>query len=620
MITTTTEISIELTRIKKAFRYLDVEPVIYDPLMKLLTFASDYYHHPLGDVIAHAMPKMIREGKPLHQEVLAKILVQNKDNCPILSKKLNAEQEKAKNEIIAYLKHFKIFALQGITGSGKTEVYISVIIEVIKQGGQALVLVPEIGLTPQTLNRFEQVFGKNVLIYHSGLTEKTKLNNYSKAYFREKSIIIGTRSSLFLSMPNLSIIIVDEEQDSSYKQQEGFRYHARDLAVKYANILNIPIVLGSATPSLETYKHLQTGHYQKLSLSKRAIHHQKTFYNLIDLRNEKIIHGLSESLIEKMAEHLAKEKQILLFRNRRGFAPVMMCFQCGHHMECEQCSSYLVYHQNLNKMLCHHCLRQFVLPPYCPKCMQCQMMPVGAGTERLEYGLSEIFPEIPIIRFDKDTVRSSKQLEDKLNLISTGQKQIIIGTQILAKGHDLPNLTLVGIVDLDVGFLSIDYRSIEKTGQLLLQVAGRAGRHESSGEVWIQTRMPNHPLLQLLLQQDYDEFAKEILKQREVAKLPPFYFAALIRAESLKYEDANNFLQDLKNFFQSFEKPIKEILGPVNAIIEKKSGRHRLQLMLISEHRSSLHWQLNQAVEHIRQKKIPSKLRWSLDVDPVDLY
>lgn len=616
IVSKTQHCTLESNRIKAALECLDEQPILFNDQLELLQFAAQYYHHPIGDVIFTALPDAIKKGKPLI--FFASNLQKNVSSQNL--KILNSQQEQAFLTISKQLDTFQTFLLQGVTGSGKTEVYLHLIAKIIANGGQALVLVPEIGLTPQTMTRFQNHFKETLVSYHSNLTLKNKLITYCKLYFANAQIVIGTRSALFLPMANLKLIIIDEEHDSSYKQQDGFRYHARDLAIKRAQLLNIPVILGTATPSLETYYQAQQNQRHIIYLSEKAIQKQKNSLCVIDIRQQTLDGGLSEELLKKIALHLKDEHQVLLFHNRRGFAPVMMCFQCAFHLQCRSCSTSLVWHHKQNKLVCHHCGTQYPLLKICPQCQQATLSAVGLGTERLEQTLEKHFPGTEIIRIDRDTIAHRHELENKLKLIQNGQKQILIGTQMMAKGHDFPNLTLVGIIDLDSGFLSADFKASELTGQLFLQVSGRAGRHQFPGEIVIQTRMPEHPLLKTLLTNDYDLFAKTLLKERKTIAWPPYSYIAAMRAEDKHQAKAQDFLAKLrKKLYEQLGQDFIEILGPAAPLIEKKSDRYRQQLLFSSTKRKNLHLALSCALKIIQSLKPCQSLRWSIDVDPASL-
>jgi len=437
---------------------------------------------------------------------------------------LNTEQLAAYQSIIGHLTTFNVFLLEGVTGSGKTEVYLQTIAEVLKLERQVLVLVPEIGLTPQTVARFKRRFAVEIAVLHSNLSDNERLQTWLKAKQGAVPIIIGTRSALFTPLPHLGLIILDEEHDGSFKQQEGFRYSARDLAIVRARLENIPVLLGSATPSLESYYNARQGRYQHLVLKQRAGAAHLPQIELIDLRKQSLVQGIAPALLKAIKECLAKNEQVLLFLNRRGFAPVLRCQECGWIAGCKRCDARLTLHARDKRLHCHHCDTSLALIKQCPLCQCPHLYPLGMGTQRVEQVLQETFTDTKIIRLDRDSVRRKGELETALQGIHEGGAKILLGTQMLAKGHHFPEVTLVGILDMDSGFFSADFRAPERMSQLLFQVAGRAGRAEKRGKVLIQTYHPTHPLLNFILKQDYSAFADYILIEREQTAWPPFAF------------------------------------------------------------------------------------------------
>lgn len=605
--------------LKQAIRLLDQTPVLTDAILRLMHWASAYYHHPLGEVMISALPTQLRLDKKLNVEKL----IAKQKNFPdtLISEPtptLNKEQEDALRPIIESLCSFKSFLLYGITGSGKTEIYLRAIEHSLNQGKQVLVLVPEIGLTPQTLHRFEKRFNVPIAVIHSGLSENEKLKSWYFAKENLARIIIGTRSAIFTPIPHLGLIIIDEEHDSSFKQQEGFRYSARDLALLRAQWEQVPIVLGSATPSLESLHKTQLGQYELLTLSQRAGNAVLPSLHLIDLRKKILTAGLAPTLINAMKTHLKAGNQVLLFLNRRGFSPRLLCHTCGFLAQCERCDAPLIYHQHPTKLRCHHC--DFECPPYksCPKCQSDQWLMVGQGTQKLESLLENEFPSHTIIRVDRDNTRGKKAMSDLLKRIQEGDGHILIGTQMLAKGHHFPRVTLVGLLDIDGGLSSADFRATERMAQLILQVAGRSGRAETAGEVYIQTHFPDHRLLQILLNDGYFAFAKEALLERAEAQLPPFQHVALLRAEAPHASNPLNFLHEVASYARKLHPDVK-LLGPVAAPMEKRAGRFRAHLIFQSAKRSALHQVLQLIQQHLSQLKSAKKVRVILDVDPQDM-
>lgn len=532
---------------------------------------------------------------------------------------LNEEQQLVVEKLSQNLVGFSTTLLQGITGSGKTEVYLHVIEQLLQQDKQVLVLVPEISLTPQLRQRFEERLGLLVVSLHSGLNDSERLYAWRLASSGLAKVIIGTRSAVFVPFKKPGIILVDEEHDTSLKQQEGFRYHARDLAILRGQLENIPVLLGSATPSLETLSKAQKNDYQHLQLTQRAGGARPPRYTLIDLRRQQLTAGLSAPLVHRMREVLGKNQQVLLFINRRGFAPAMLCHDCGHIFDCPRCDAHTTYHAASNKLRCHHCGHASVSPAVCPECGSKTLVTTGVGTEQIEKNVREYFPDENIIRIDRDTMRKKNALSTALYDVAAKKYSIIIGTQLLAKGHDFPDITLVGMIDVDQGLYSVDFRAPERLGQQILQVGGRAGRGTKSGEVIIQTHQPDHHLLQTLLNGDFESFSNAQLEERKLAQLPPHSYLALIRSAAIKPEDAQNFLRQASELFRQHTADNTQIMGPVPAPMEKRAGRYRHQLLLQSSNRSELHNLLYKTLPLLKTLKSSRKTRWSVDIDPVEL-
>ncbi|WP_423841510.1 primosomal protein N' [Actinobacillus equuli] len=518
---------------------------------------------------------------------------------------------------------FETFLLNGVTGSGKTEVYLQVIEEVLKRGEQVLVLVPEIGLTPQTVQRFKARFNVEIDVLHSNMNETERLNAWLRAKNGESAIVIGTRSALFSQFEKLGLIIIDEEHDSSFKQQDGWRYHARDLAILRAKNLHIPIILGSATPSLESVQNAQNGKFIELSLTARAGNAQQSKQQLIDLKTQRITAGLSDRLLAMMKQHLEQGNQVMLFLNRRGFAPVLLCHECGWMCECDACEKPYTYHQKQKILRCHHCSSQRVIPRQCGHCGSTNLITTGVGTEQLEQVLSEQFPTYQISRIDRDSTARKGALENHLNDIREGKSQILIGTQMLAKGHHFPNVTLVAIVNVDSALFSTDFRAEERLAQLYVQVAGRAGRAEKQGEVVLQTHYPEHPLLKTLLEQGYLAFAQEALKMRKVMGLPPFAAQVLLRATGKDNQQVVNLLQNLTAYFQqkSTELGLQDIqlLPPFSAPMAKKAGHYRWLLLIQHRSRGVLQQLIDQFDLDKANLGLQTNIRLTLDIDPQEI-
>lgn len=603
-------------QLKMIVEVLDTQPLFSPTIFALLQWASDYYHAPIGEVFATALPVLLRKGKDLEYKI--KTCKQSEKNTVALM--LNQYQQAAVENVIASFQQFKTFLLDGVTGSGKTEVYLQVIAGVLAQNKQALILVPEIGLTPQITERFQQRFSATIVILHSGMTDRARLNAWLQARDGTARIIIGTRSAVFTPLENLGVIIVDEEHDLSFKQHDGFRYHARDLAVRRAQLENIPIILGSATPALETIHNARENRYQYLHLPERVGNAKQPLVHVLDLRNKKIQDGLSPELINRIRLHLSQNGQILLFLNRRGFAPVLICNQCAWVAACKRCDAKMTLHQHGATLLqCHHCGAQRPPDRCCPECSNKNLMPLGLGTQRLEQTLQKHFPDIGIVRIDRDSTRKKGSFEAILQTIHNGENKILIGTQMLAKGHHFPDVTLAAILNADNGLFSNDFRATERMAQLILQVAGRAGREEKSGEVVIQTHHPENPMLQLMLQQDYSKLAELILAERQAVNFPPHAYFAVIRAEAVDKTYPLDFLTAIKHHAKKINLTQVKFLGPIPSLMERKAGRYRAQLLLQASKRSELHQQLKVLLPAIEKLPEIRKVRWHLDIDPQEV-
>ena len=534
---------------------------------------------------------------------------------------LNTDQQQAVQRILGQMDQYHAFLLDGVTGSGKTEVYLRLIESVLAANKQALILVPEIGLTPQLLGRFQRRFPAfSIALLHSGLNDQERLQAWLSASNGTAGIIIGTRSALLTPLIRPGIIIVDEEHDLSFKQQEGFRYSARDLAIVRAQHLKIPVLLGSATPALESIYNTERDRFTRLHLPERAGAATPPSFSLIDVRGQKLDNGLSAQLLAHMRTHLDAGGQVLLFINRRGFAPVLMCHDCGWHARCDRCDAHMTIHKHARRLRCHHCGSERPLPSNCPECNSTDLFQAGYGTERVEQILSSHFPTTPILRIDRDTTRRKGAMQAMLDQIKAGESQILVGTQMLAKGHHFPNLTLVGLLDADYGLFSADFRAAERLGQLVLQVAGRAGRAERPGEVLIQTHHPESPLLQSLLSHDYARFAQALLTERQATNLPPYSHLALLRAEAVDTQAPYRFLEEAHALASQLDGKGIELYGPFPASMERRAGRSRAQLLLQSNSRASLQLLLSAWLPRLETFKSGRKVRWSIDVDPMEMF
>ena len=534
--------------------------------------------------------------------------------------RLNPPQQHAVERIRAQLDQFQPFLLHGVTGSGKTEVYLRLIESAIEQGRQTLVLVPEIGLTPQLMERFKRHLGDRVALLHSGLADGERERVWHAMRQGQCDVLIGTRSAIFTPMPRLGLILVDEEHDLSFKQQEGFRYSARDLALVRAQQNHCPVVLGSATPSLESLRNAEEGRYRKLELPQRATRASLPPLQLIDIRSAPLDAGMSPVLMREIQATLADQGQVMLFLNRRGYAPMLTCHACGWLTDCPRCDARMALHRKQQLLWCHHCGHQRRVPNQCPSCGSADLRSVGQGTEQLEARLAERFPEVPLARIDRDSTSRKGSLEQLLQRIRNGEYPLLLGTQMLAKGHHFPHITLVGILDVDQGLFGADYRAPERMAQLILQVAGRAGRAERPGRVLIQTRHPDHPLMQLLTRQGYDAFAEEALAERRLAALPPFSHQVLVRAESTKASDPMSFLERAAAVGRTMTgAQAIEFWGPVPAPMERRAGRIRAHLLIQALQRQELHRWLPTWVARLSELPEARRVRWSVDVDLMEM-
>ena len=536
---------------------------------------------------------------------------------------LNGEQRLA-YEAVRAGSGFHCYLLEGVTGSGKTEVYLQLIRATLEAGRQALLLIPEINLGPQTLGRFEQRFNARIALLHSALTDRERMDIWLAARDGELDIVVGTRSALFTPLKHPGLIIVDEEHDASYKQQEGLRYHARDLAVVRARFENLPVVLGSATPSLESLHNAEQGRYAHLRLSLRAGGAQPPRFERLDVRSRPLDSGLSQPLLKAMGATLERGQQVLVFLNRRGFAPTLLCHDCGWLAQCPRCDARMTYHRGSGELRCHHCDQRQTPPRHCPSCGKLDLRPVGAGTERAEERLQLLFPDVPVLRIDRDTTARKDALGKLLRTIHSGAPCILVGTQMLAKGHHFPKVTLVAVLDADSGLFSADFRASERMAQQIVQVAGRAGRAEEQGQVLIQTHLADHPLMVQLAEEGYPAFARQALQERRAAGLPPFAYLALLRADAHRQDQVENFLEAAYHVAEglavNLALPQVELLGPVPAPMERRAGRHRAQLLLQSSSRAPLHRLLGIWVVQLESLPEARQVRWSLDVDPIDLF
>jgi primosomal protein N' (replication factor Y) len=676
--------------LRQALAWADPAPLFSGELFDSLRWLARYTHAPLGEVMATALPAPLRAGEPLadthawawaltgagatalaglrrntRPHRLASLLAEgavDEDRLDALMEDWrtaarslarrqfveriavpaqpastavqpgpvpNPDQQLA-IDTLAACSGFVPVLLEGITGSGKTEVYLHAIADCLARGRQALVLVPEIGLTPQTLARFRARLGVPVHALHSGLNDNERARVWAAAWRGQARVIVGTRSAVFTPLPQAGLIVIDEEHDGSYKQQDGIRYHARDFALVRGKALDVPVLLGSATPSLETVHNARAGRYVHVRLRQRAGDARPPAVRILDVRKRPLQAGLAPETLEMIGQALADGGQVLVFKNRRGYAPVLLCHDCGWSAHCPRCSTPVQHtpmtvHVGGGKLVCHHCGHRQTRPLACPDCASLALQPQGVGTERLEELLAQRFADWPVLRIDRSTTARRDGLQKLLAELGDGPG-ILVGTQILAKGHDLPNLTRVVVVGVDEGLFSSDFRAGEKLAQLLVQVAGRAGRARKPGEVWWQTHHPEHPLLHGLINGGYDSFATGELGQREAAGFPPFAHLAMLRAEAQQAAAAEAFLRAAREVLQRQRPPQAdrsdrlELLGPITAPMARRAGLYRMQLLLSCTRRRSLHRLLDAALPEIHALPEARRTRWSVDVDPVDLY
>ncbi len=627
-------------RLRAVLEVLDPEPIFDPAALELLRWSADYYHHPIGGVVAAALPKALRLGAPARapakraRRTRGRIGLESPidavtDTAPggegeggtgrdrESGPELALEQALAVETITANLGRFAAFLLHGITGSGKTEVYLRVIESALRAGRRALVLVPEIGLTPQLISRFEARFATPLVVMHSGRSDAQRLAAWRDAWSGRGRLILGTRSAVFAPIPDLGVIVVDEEHDPSFKQHEGgFRYSARDLALVRARLAGVPVVLGSATPALETLHNAATGRYQRLSLPRRAGDALPPRVALVDLRQHAVKAGLSTPVVQAIARHLAADGQVLVYINRRGYAPTLACTACGWIGQCRDCDARLTVHQSAARLRCHHCGADAPLPSRCPVC-GFNVKAVGQGTERIEVTLGELFPGVGLARLDRDVVRGPEDLGTVMGRVNSGETRMLVGTQMVTKGHHFPGMTLVVVLNADHGLFSTDFRAAERLAQTVVQVAGRAGRGTRPGEVLIQTEFPEHPLLTSLLAEGYDGFARAALAERETAAWPPFSRLAALRS-SAKDEAAG--LEFLREARAAARAPAGlRLLGPVPATLARKAGRYRAQLLIESADRSALQRFLGSWIVEVEALPSARRVRWALDVDPLEL-
>jgi len=673
-----------VAKLKRAGTSLDDDALLSADDLSLLSFASDYYHHPLGEVVAAALPLALRSGRPLYgvcervmlahehkadldtltrraprQAALLALLEEHAPNAVdvdalnealpgwrrpaqalrdkgLLSVETAADEDHpdrvqmaagpdlnagqaAAVDAVRSADGFAAFVLDGVTGSGKTEVYLRLIETALDANRQVLVLVPEIGLTPQLVSRFEKRLGFRPAALHSSLSDSERHAAWRRARNTTARLLVGTRSAVFAPMPELGLVIVDEEHDHSFKQQEGLRYSARDLAVIRAKRRNVPVVLGSATPTLEVLRQCEDGHYRHLRLPERAGGALPPALRLVDLSRQTAKDGVSEPLCRAIEEQLDAGGQTLLFLNRRGYAPTLLCSNCGWVAECQRCDARMTVHAQHNELRCHHCGARRAIDTHCPKCTG-TMRPLGEGTERLEQRLAERFPDAHTLRIDSDSMQKKGAMEAALADARSGRADILVGTQMLSKGHHFPELSLVGVINADQGLFGSDFRSAERLAQSIVQVAGRAGREQKPGTVLIQTAFPEHPFWTRLLDAGYPGIATDALAERRLAGWPPYTRLALLRASAHQRQDAAACLEFARAHLAGLGYEELRVLGPVDAPLARKAGRYRLQLLLQSTRRNVLHAALSSLEPRLEDSKTARRARWSIDVDPIQLF
>lgn len=671
-------------RLRPVLDVLNAEP-LWDPVtLAVLCWAAEYYCHPLGQVLAYALPQQLRRGgklppaplrwrasrkasgeapgllarAPRQREFLDELLAAGSNGLseaelaslrpnwrrivrtlrekelaePFVPEEGSQQAEILREEPLTLSgeqsaavsrmpmdQRFACHLLDGVTASGKTEVYLHLVEQVLASGRQCLLLAPEIGLTPQLADRLKARFRVPAAVLHSGLGDGERMNAWADARAGRARLVVGTRSAVLVPCPQLGLIVVDEEHDPSYKQQDGFRYQARDLAVMRASRADIPVILGSATPALESLLNVRRRRYAHRRLTKKVTGTRPPLARLVDLNRHPPEHGLSAPLIHAMSEQLDSGSQVLLYLNRRGFAPVLMCPDCRRAEECSHCDARLVFYRRRDLLLCHHCGARRPPPPGCGNCGS-PLQTIGRGTERLEEELQARFPDYRVARMDRDNVRGRRRLEHILGGIRERHYRILLGTQMLTKGHDFPSLGLVGVIDADQGMFSQEFRGPERLAQTLVQVAGRAGRRERPGLLVLQTRFPDHPLLRQLLKEGYAGFAATALDLRRQSGWPPFAHLAVLRASAPEAASVREFLERAKDAVaDSGADSAMEVLGPAPALMERRRDRNHAHLLARSSSRALLQAFLGRWIPAVRELKRPRRVRWSVDVDPAEI-
>lgn len=654
-------------KLKKASLPLDDEPVFTQEIIKICIWIHEYYVSPLGEVFHTALPGVLRDRESINppltyvwrplqssikltdkQSLVVEKLKNGMDSRQVVREgislnilkrlelkgvvekstyspsllsvpnliPLNSMQQKITNTMLEKMEGFNANLLYGVTGSGKTEVYMHLIQECFSRGRSCLLLVPEISLTPQTIARFEKGLGIKVAALHSNLSLGKRFRSWWDAKHGNVQMVIGTRLAVMSPLKNLGLIVVDEEHDSSFKQQRGVRYSARDVAVVRAKFEGIPIILGSATPSLESLLNCRLGKYALHTLHNRAKESPMPKISVIDTNLIKVNHGISNTMLDAMKKHLNNGHQVLIFLNRRGFAPSWRCLSCGWDAQCQACDVPFTLHQSINKLICHHCENSQKVLKVCPSCNASELLPFGVGTQRLEDSLSKEFPGYKVLRVDRDTIRKKGDLDVILSKVNDNSANILVGTQILAKGHDFKNVTFVGVLGIDYGFNRQDLRSLEKIGQLLVQVAGRSGRHGVQGEVFLQTMNPEHELFAKIKTHNYLGLADDLLEERESLEMPPYFSMATFFSKDLSMNRALKTLDRIKSILLEGKVRAK-LFGPIPAVIEKRHNLYQANLVLIYQKKQNISCHLHYVIEKIEELKGMS--RWGLDIDPIEL-
>ncbi len=680
--------SIDEDKIKDIHATIDDTPCVPQELLDLCIWASQYYHHPIGEVIFSALPQRYRQGDTLPKELVYTLTtegkglpetalarakkqqqcfhyllknrfastedlkeqgvsstilntlsskgiieltsppssfpVNNENNNTVLLREepqiLNPQQENALNQFRYH--DFNCYLLEGITGSGKTEVYLHITERVLRSDRQVLILIPEIGLSSQTVERFRKRFDAHIVELHSNVSDLKRAKNWEEAKEGKAKIIIGTRLAALTPFKNLGVVIIDEEHDLSYKQQDGFKYSARDLSIVRAQKNNIPILLGSATPSLESLNNAIQGKFEHLRITQRAGGAIPPKLTIEDLKGKNIIGGLSDDSLHQIHAHLSEQNQVLIFLNRRGYAPSLLCHKCGWSAACRYCDAKMTVHTRPPHLHCHHCGNQGPLYKKCPSCQSTGLSHQGLGTEQTEEAITNSFPNTQVLRIDRDSTQVKSAFSNMLAKVKEGKPCILVGTQMLAKGHHLPKVSLVVIVDADQGLMSPDFRGTERLGQQIIQVAGRAGRSNTQGSVIIQSHAPDHPNLELLLQKGYHRFARKLLEERKQSKTPPFWSLSIFRAESKRPENAIEFLELALKILRHCADTSNEvstneiiILGPLPSFMERVKDRFRYQVQVTTRTKGQMNRLLSRTLAEIDQHALSKRTRWSLDVD-----